>query len=276
MTIKQIIANVKNFLKKKYVKKWLVIHFTANDGDNATNNGKYFKNNVVKASAHYFVDDDTIVKSVEEDYVAYAVGGKKLNSGGIYHGVVTNYNSISIEMCDTVKDGKYNVSAKTRANAIELAKDIVKRHNIDKSHVVRHYDITGKMCPKYYVDDINEWKAFVDDIFKSTTTKKQTTLNSNSVKKLQKALNSSYKLKLSVDGKLGTKTKTVLNTYTVKNYTNNAYAKWIQQRLKDKGYSIKVDGKFGKDSEKVLKQFQKDKGLKVDGVCGYNTCIKLV
>lgn len=276
MTIKQIIANVSNYLKKKYNKKWLVIHFTANDGDNATNNGKYFKNNVVKASAHYFVDDDTIVLSVPEDYIAYAVGGKKLNSGGIYHGIVTNYNSISIELCDTVKDGKYNVSAKTRAKAIELAKDIVKRHNIDKSHVVRHYDITGKMCPKYYVDDINEWKAFVDDIFNSKSTKKQTTLNSNSVKNLQKALNSSYKLKLSVDGKLGTKTKTVLNTYVVKNYTKNAYAKWIQQRLKDKGYSIKVDGKFGKDSEKVLKQFQKDKGLKIDGVCGYNTCIKLV
>ena len=276
MKIKQIIANVKNFLKKKYVKKWLVIHFTANDGDNATNNGKYFKNNVVKSSAHYFVDDDTIVQSVEEDYVAYSVGGKKLNSGGVYHGVVTNYNSISIELCDTVKDGKYNVSSKTRANAIELAKDIVKRHNIDKSHVVRHYDITGKMCPKYYVDDINEWKAFVDDIFNSKSTKKQTTLNSNSVKKLQKALNSSYKLKLVIDGKLGTKTKTVLNTYTIKNYTNNEYAKWIQQRLKDKGYKITVDGKFGKDSEKVLKQFQKDKGLKSDGVCGYNTCIKLV
>ena len=278
MKIKQIIANVKNFLKKKYVKKWLVIHFTANDGDNATNNGKYFKNNVVKASAHYFVDDDTIVQSVEEECVAYAVGGKKLNNGAIYHGVVTNYNSISIEMCDTVKDGKYNVSAKTRANAIELAKDIVKRHNIDKSHVVRHYDVTGKMCPKYYVDDVNEWKAFVDDIFvtKATTNTKTTTTETSIVKSLQKALNSSYKLKLVVDGKLGTKTKTVLNTYTVKNYTNNAYAKWVQQRLKDKGYSIKVDGKFGKDSEKVLKQFQKDNSLKSDGVCGYNTCISLI
>lgn len=278
MTIKQIIANVSNYLKKKYNKKWLVIHFTANDGDNATNNGKYFKNNVVKASAHYFVDDDTIVKSVEEDYVAYAVGGKKLNSGGIYHGVVTNYNSISIELCDTVKDGKYNVSAKTRAKAIELAKDIVKRHNIDKSHVVRHYDVTGKMCPKYYVEDVNEWKAFVDDIFvtKTTTNTKTTTTKASIVKSLQKALNSSYKLKLVVDGKLGSKTKTVLNTYTVKNYTNNAYAKWIQQRLKDKGYSIKVDGKFGKDSEKVLKQFQKNKDLTVDGICGYNTCKALL
>jgi N-acetylmuramoyl-L-alanine amidase len=279
MTIKEIIANVSNYLKKKYDKKWLVIHFTANDGDNATNNGKYFKNNVVKASAHYFVDDDTVVQSVEEDYVAYAVGGKKLKNtkGAKYHGVCTNYNSISIEMCDTVKDGKYNVSSKTRAKAIELAKDIVKRHNIDKSHVVRHYDITGKMCPKYYVDDINEWKSFVDDIFNSKSTKTKTvTTNSKVITSLQKALNNSYKLKLVVDGKLGNKTKTVLQTYNIKNYTNNAYAKWIQQRLKDKGYNIKVDGKFGSDSEKILKQFQKDKGLKTDGVCGYNTCMKLI
>lgn len=278
MKIKQIIANVSNYLKKKYNKKWLVIHFTANDGDNATNNGKYFKNNVVKASAHYFVDDDTIVKSVEEDYVAYAVGGKKLNSGGIYHGVVTNYNSISIELCDTVKDGKYNVSAKTRANAIELAKDIVKRHNIDKSHVVRHYDITGKMCPKYFVDDESAWIDFRNDIFvtNKVTTTKSTNTNASIVKSLQKALNSSYKLKLDIDGKLGPKTKLALDTYSVKNYTKNDYAKWIQQRLKAKGYNVKVDGKFGNDSEKVLKQFQKDKKLTVDGKCGYNTCKALL
>ena len=280
MTIKQIITNVKNYLKKKYSKKWLVVHFTANDGDNATNNGKYFKNNVVKASAHYFVDDDTVVQSVEECYVAYAVGGKKLNGtkGAKYHGVCTNYNSISMELCDTVKDGKYNVSAKTRANAIELAKDIVKRHNIDKDHVIRHYDVTGKMCPKYYVEDESAWLDFKDDIFatKKTTITKSTNTNASVVKSLQKALNSAYKLKLDVDGKLGPKTKTALNTYAIKNYTNNAYAKWVQQRLKDKGYKITVDGKFGKDSEKVLKQFQKDNKLTVDGKCGYNTCMKLI
>lgn len=280
MTIKQIIANVKNYLKKKYNKDWLVVHFTCNDGDNATNNGKYFKNNVVKASTHYFVDDDIVVQSVEEDYVAYAVGGKKLNGtkGAKFYGVCTNYNSISMELCDTVKDGKYNVSAKTRANAIELAKDIVKRHNIDKEHVIRHYDVTGKNCPKYYVEDESAWIDFKDDIFatKKTTTTKSTTTNASVVKSLQKALNTAYKLKLDVDGKLGPKTKTVLTTYTVKNYTKNAYAKWIQQRLKDKGYNIKVDGKFGKDSEKVLKQFQKDNKLTVDGKCGYNTCMKLV
>lgn len=279
MTIKQIIANVKNYFKKKYNKKWLVIHFSANDGDNATNNGKYFKNNVVKASAHYFVDDDTVVQSVEEDYVAYSVGGKKLNGtkGAKYYGVCTNYNSISIELCDTVRDGKYNVSSKTRKKAIELARDIVKRHNISESHVIRHYDVTGKNCPSYFVSDESSWESFVDEIFKTTTsTTKTNVYNASVVKSLQKALNTSYKLKLDVDGKLGTKTKTVLETYIVKNYTKNAYAKWVQQRLKAKGYNIKVDGKFGADSTKVLKQFQKDKNLTADGKCGYNTCKALL
>ena len=279
MKINQIIANVSNYLKKKYDKKWLVIHFTANDGDNATNNGKYFKNNVVKASAHYFVDDDTIVQSVAEEYVAYSVGGKKLNGtkGAKYFGVCTNYNSISIELCDTIKDGKYNVSSKTRKKAIELAKDIVKRHGIKETHVIRHYDVTGKNCPAYFVSDETAWEGFVDEIFKTTTsTTKSTVYSASVVKSLQKALNSSYKLKLAVDGKLGPKTKTAMKSYIVKNYTKNAYAKWIQQRLKAKGYKITVDGKFGKDSTKVLKQFQKDNKLTADGKCGYNSCIALL
>ena len=286
MKITKIIANIGNFLKKKYKKTYLVYHFTANDGDKSVNNGNYFKNNVVKASAQYFVDDDIIVQSVEDEYVAYAVGGKKLSGtkGGKYHGICTNYNSINIELCDTNKNGKLDLSNKTRANAIELGKSLVKKYNIPKERVIRHYDVTGKNCPAYFVRDEKAWNEFKNDIFatkttsattSSTTTKKVTTYKASVVKSLQKALNSSYKLKLSVDGVIGTKTKTVLKTYIVKNYTKNAYAKWIQQRLKDKGYKIKVDGKFGNDSASVLKSFQKDNGLTVDGKCGYNSALKL-
>ena len=285
MKITKIIAHVSNFLKKKYTKKFLVYHFTANDGDKAINNGRYFGNNAnLKASAQYFVDDDVIVQSVEDEYVAYAVGGKKLSgNGGKYHGVCTNYNSINIELCDTNKNGKLDLSNKTRENAIELGKSLVKKYNIPKERVIRHYDVTGKNCPAYFVKDEKAWNEFKNEIFTtktttvttSTTTKKVTTDKASVVKSLQKALNSSYKLKLSVDGVIGTKTKTVLKTYSVKNYTKNAYAKWIQQRLKDKGYHIKVDGKFGNDSASVLKAFQKENGLTVDGKCGYNTTLKL-
>lgn len=284
MKITKIIANVKNWLKKKYKKNHLVYHFTANDGDKANNNGKYFKNNIIKASAQYFVDDDIVVQSVEDEYVAYAVGGKKLSGtkGGKYHGICTNYNSINIELCDTNKNGKLDLSNKTRENAIELGRYLVKKYNIPKERVIRHYDVTGKNCPAYFVKDEKAWNEFKNEIFatkttttSSTTTKKVTTYKASVVKSLQKALNSSYKLKLSVDGIIGTKTKTVLKTYVVKNYTKNAYAKWIQQRLKDKGYKITVDGKFGKDSTSVLKAFQKDNKLTVDGKCGYNTALKL-
>ena len=282
MKITKMIAHVTNFLKKKYAKYFLVYHFTANDGDKAINNGRYFGNNAnLKASAQYFVDDDIIVNSVEDEYVAYAVGGKKLNgNGGKYHGVCTNYNSINIEMCDTNKNGKLDLSSKTRENAIELGKTLVKKYNIPKERVIRHYDVTGKNCPAYFVKDEREWIKFRDEIFETKTTTTSSTVNktiykASIIKSLQKALNSSYKLKLSVDGVIGTKTKTAMKTYVIKNYTKNAYAKWVQQRLKDKGYNIKVDGKFGKDSENVLKKFQKDNKLTVDGKCGYDTALKL-
>lgn len=55
--------------------KWLVIHYTSNDGDSDESNGKYFAREVVKASAHYFVDDDSVTQSVPDNYAAYAVGG---------------------------------------------------------------------------------------------------------------------------------------------------------------------------------------------------------
>lgn len=92
--------------------QYLVFHYTGNDGDAARNNAAYFQNNIVKASAHYFVDDTTVYRSVPELRVAWAVGGKKyanadLTGGGTMYGKITNTNSISIELCDTIQNGIY-------------------------------------------------------------------------------------------------------------------------------------------------------------------------
>ena len=57
--------------------KYIVLHYTANDGDSAYNNAEYYANNIVTASAHYFVDDTTIYQSVPDNVIAWAVGGKK-------------------------------------------------------------------------------------------------------------------------------------------------------------------------------------------------------
>lgn len=55
--------------------KYLVYHYTGNDGDTDEGNGNHFHNHIVKASAHYFVDDDSVTQSVPDNYIAYSVGG---------------------------------------------------------------------------------------------------------------------------------------------------------------------------------------------------------
>lgn len=144
--------------------RYLVYHYTANDGDTDMNNAKYYRDNVVGASAHYFVDDDSITQSVQDDVAAWAVGGSKYAScpqtgGGKLHGFVTNSNSLSIEMCDMQRDGKIMSSEATQANAIELGKMLMRKYNIPVENVVRHFDVTGKLCPAWLVDN-DKWAAF--------------------------------------------------------------------------------------------------------------------
>ena len=112
-----------------------------------------------KASAHYFVDSDSITQSVPDNYVAWSVGGAKYKgAGGRLHNKCTNNNSISIELCDDVKNGVVYPSAKTIQNALELTALLMKKYNIPKENVIRHYDVTGKHCPAYWVDD-KKWKS---------------------------------------------------------------------------------------------------------------------
>lgn len=79
---KQLFANPKNYGDKRSLKsiKYIVIHYTANDGDTDDANAKYFHNNVVKASAHYFVDDDSYTKSVPLKNVAWSVGARNIRT----------------------------------------------------------------------------------------------------------------------------------------------------------------------------------------------------
>lgn len=167
---KTLIANRKNYGSKRNTGliKYLVYHYTANDGDTDEANAKYFHNNIVKASAHRFVDDDSVTISVPDNYVAWHCGGGLQGSKGhTYYKKCTNTNSIGIEMCDTKRNGKYEVTPKTRTNAIALGKELVKKYGIKKENVIRHYDVTGKNCPAYFVKDEEAWKKFRDEIFET-------------------------------------------------------------------------------------------------------------
>lgn len=144
--------------------KYIVIHYTANDGDTAAGNANYFANNIVEASAHYFVDDNFVYNSVPELSVAWAVGGKKWNDtpktgGGTMYGKINNTNSISIELCDTVKDGVIQATEKTMQNAAALCRQLMQKYNISVWNVYRHFDVTGKHCPAYFMDAA-KWAAF--------------------------------------------------------------------------------------------------------------------
>ena len=144
--------------------KYLVYHYTGNDGDHDANNAIYYRDNVVKSSAHYYVDDDSVTQSVKDLTVAWAVGGKKWDDcaqtgGGKLHGIVTNINSISIEMCDTKRDGSIMATEATMANAAKLGKMLMAKYNIPIERVVRHFDVTGKHCPAYFMDD-EKWNAY--------------------------------------------------------------------------------------------------------------------
>lgn len=173
--IKIATAAKENYGKRRDLSQigYIVIHYTANDGDTDEANGRYFQNHIVEASAHFFVDDDSITQSVPEDFVAWAVGGKKYPScvdtgGGKWYGKCTNNNSISIELCDTKRNGKYDFSEKTLANAAELVRTLMKKYKIPVQNVIRHFDVVGKICPAPFVEDERAWVAFkerlVDDV----------------------------------------------------------------------------------------------------------------
>lgn len=147
--------------------KYIVIHYTANDGDTDENNGKYFANNVVKASAHYFVDDDSITQSVPDNHTAWSVGGNrygnyKQTGGAKFYGQCTNSNSLSIEICDDVKNGVVYPSVATIKNALELARMLMAKYNVPADRVIRHFDVNGKPCPAYWCGTAEKdakWKA---------------------------------------------------------------------------------------------------------------------
>ena len=147
--------------------RYIVMHYTANNGDTAKNNCDYYHRvGGLQASAHYFVDEHGAMQSVHEDDTAWHCGAR-----AYWHPECRNDNSIGIEMCSRKRaDGSYYIKPETVANAAALAKDIMQRYGIDTDHVLRHYDVTGKRCPMPWVDDPAQWTAFKDMLTPENTT----------------------------------------------------------------------------------------------------------
>ena len=107
-------------------------------------------------------------------------------------------------------------------------------------------------------------------------------IQNSRVKSWQVVMNKVYRCGLSQDGSFGPDSQAKANKYqlykkkTIASRMRNDYVRWLQNRLKELGYKIAVDGSFWNDTDKIVKQFQKDKGLKVDGYVGTNTVKELL
>ena len=135
---------------------WLVIHYVG-AVSTAKNNADYFYSTYRGASAHFFVDENEIWQVVEENDTAWHCGASK------YYNDCRNSNSIGIEMC-VKNNGQWYFENETVQNTIELAKYLCEKYNIDRNHIVRHYDVTHKVCPEPYVRNENAWESFKDAI----------------------------------------------------------------------------------------------------------------
>ena len=141
--------------------EYIVMHYVG-AVSTARNNGDYFANNAnLGASAHYFVDETTVVSSVPPEESAGHCGVDYSGGRAPFWGKCRNKNSIGIEMC-CKKDsrGNWYIEPETVNNAVRLVKMLMSRYGIDADHVVRHYDVCWKICPWPWVNDENQWRAF--------------------------------------------------------------------------------------------------------------------
>lgn len=147
--------------------KYIVIHYVGALGG-AEANCKWYAGGNRSASAHYFVGHQGEVwQSVEDKDIAWHCGAKSY-----VHPECRNANSIGVEMCvrnngstsSTSRDWYFEDETVTAT--VELVKALMEKYNIPAEHVIRHYDVTGKICPNPYVynEGNHTWQQFRKEI----------------------------------------------------------------------------------------------------------------
>lgn len=138
---------------------FIVIHDTANAGKgaDAIAHYRYLQHTTRSGSAHYYVDDKEIVQTIDDSVVAWAVGDKWARKNATRDDV-TNYNSISVELC--INEGIDK--AKAYQNLLWLTRYLMTKFNAE---VVRHFDATGKPCPKsWQANNWSQWWKFKKEL----------------------------------------------------------------------------------------------------------------
>ena len=133
----------------------IVVHYTGNPATTAQANRDYFESladsGLTYASSHFVIDlDGTILQCIPLNEISYASNH-------------ANSYSISIECCHPDESGEFTTETYNRC--VALVGELCKYYRLDpEEDVIRHYDVTGKECPVFYVRHPEEWEAFLDYI----------------------------------------------------------------------------------------------------------------
>lgn len=135
----------------------IVIHYTANPGATAKQNRDYFEglkdSHTTRASSHFIVGlEGEIVQCIPSWEIAYASNDR-------------NSDTISIECCHFDESGEFN--KETYRSMVNLTSWLCIKFGLNSEDVIRHYDVTGKNCPKYFVEDKEAWEEFKDYVQKA-------------------------------------------------------------------------------------------------------------
>lgn len=132
----------------------VVVHYTANPGTSAKANRNYFEglkdSGQTYASSHFIIGlEGEIIQCIPSKEIAYASNER-------------NDDTLSIECCHPDESGVFTDA--TYRSLVELVAWLCQRFRLQSTDVIRHYDVTGKICPKAFVEDEQAWEQFRSDV----------------------------------------------------------------------------------------------------------------
>ena len=132
----------------------IVVHYVGNPGTTAEQNHSYFENlaqtGETYASSHFLVGlDGEIIQNVPLNEIAYCSNER-------------NDDTISIECCHPDDSGAFTQA--TYDSLVRLTRWLMEEYGLESGQVIRHYDVTGKICPKSFVEHPQEWEQFLADL----------------------------------------------------------------------------------------------------------------
>ena len=128
----------------------IVIHYVGNPGSTAQQNRDYYANSSSEVSSHFVIGlKGEIIQCIPLHEKSSASNHR-------------NKDTISIEVCHPDESGKFTDAA--YQSLVKLTVWLCKICDLDSTDVIRHYDITGKQCPLYFVTHENVWEIFKKDV----------------------------------------------------------------------------------------------------------------